>query len=198
LVKAILLAAGEGTRLRPITETRPKSMIPILCRPIIDWHIKALIEAGVEEIVVVVGYLKEQIVKHIESKEYRSRVKIVEQGELRGTGDAIVKASEKIGVGEDVVVAYADVFLEDWSIYRELANRDGYYIVGVRVQDPRNYGVLEVRNSNLVKIIEKPEIPPSNLVNAGIYKLNTSDILENKEIPLSPRGELEATDLITK
>ncbi len=198
MVKAILLAAGEGTRLRPITETRPKSMIPILCRPIIDWHIKALIEAGVEEIVVVVGYLKEQIVKHIESKEYRSRVKIVEQGELRGTGDAIVKASEKIGVGEDVVVAYADVFLEDWSIYRELANRDGYYIVGVRVQDPRNYGVLEVRNSNLVKIIEKPEIPPSNLVNAGIYKLNTSDILENKEIPLSPRGELEATDLITK
>jgi bifunctional UDP-N-acetylglucosamine pyrophosphorylase/glucosamine-1-phosphate N-acetyltransferase len=197
LVKAIVLAAGEGTRLRPITESRPKSMIPILCRPIIDWHLGNLLKAGVEEVYVVVGHMKEHVVKYIESRGY-SGVKIVDQGELRGTGDAIIKASERIGYGEDVLVVYADIFLEEWGIYRRLVEESGYFIVGVEVPKPEDYGVIYVKDQYLYRVVEKPQKPESNLVNAGIYKLNTGDILENRDLPVSPRGEIEATDLVTK
>ncbi|MEM4582306.1 MAG: sugar phosphate nucleotidyltransferase [Desulfurococcaceae archaeon] len=198
-MKGILLAAGEGTRLRPITETRPKAMIPVLCKPLLEWHVESLLNTGVEEVVIVVGHMKNHIVKFLESRGYfNGKVKVLDQKELRGTGDAIIKASEYIGLDEDVIVAYSDLFVEDWSIYAELLKEENNAIIGVKVGDPQNYGVLYLHGSHLKKIIEKPEKPESNIVNAGIYKLNTRDILENGDIPPSPRGEIEATDIINK
>lgn len=199
MVKAIILAAGEGTRLRPITETRPKALIPVLCKPLIDWHVDALLRAGVEEIYIVVSYLKDQIIEHFANLgSISSKIVFIDQGEPRGTGDAIIKAAEKIGYGVDVIITYVDLFLEDFDIYRDIVSRDEYIVLGARVNDPRNYGVLITQGDLLVKVIEKPDYPVSNLVNAGIYKLNTSDILENRDIPLSPRGEIEATDLLDR
>ncbi|MEM1803258.1 MAG: sugar phosphate nucleotidyltransferase [Desulfurococcaceae archaeon] len=198
-MKAIILAAGEGVRLRPITETRPKSMIPVLCRPVLEWHVEALLRAGFEEIVVVVSYMKDFIVNYFESKpHFRGKLKFVDQGKALGTGDAVVKASEALGPEEDVVITYADLYFEDWSIYGRMAELEGYYVVGSHVNDPRDYGVLYIKNSNLVKIVEKPEQPETTLVNVGVYKLNTRDIIENSNIPLSPRGEYELTDIVTR
>jgi len=198
-MKGIILAAGEGTRLRPITETRPKAMIPVLCKPLLEWHIGSMLNAGVEEVVVVVGYLKEHIINFLETRGYfNGRVKAIDQKELRGSGDAILKASEYIGLDEDVLIAYSDLFLEDWSIYEKLARENHSAIVGVNVNVPRNYGVLYLNGPYLSKIIEKPEKPEFNVVNAGIYKLNTKDILENRDVPLSPRGEIEATDIVNR
>lgn len=200
-MKAIILAAGRGTRLQPITETRPKSMIPVLCKPILEWHIEALLKAGFEEVVVVVSYMKDYIIKYFESKtslEDKTKIRFVDQGEALGTGDAIVKAAEVVGPGEDVVVTYADLYLDDWSIYTRLVNLDGYYVVGTYASNPKDYGVLYMKNSYLSRIIEKPEQPETTLVNMGIYKLNTRDILENRNIPPSPRGEYELTDIVTR
>ncbi|MEM1695296.1 MAG: sugar phosphate nucleotidyltransferase [Desulfurococcaceae archaeon] len=198
-MKAIILAAGEGVRLRPITETRPKSMIPVLCRPVLEWHVEALLRAGFEEVVVVVGYMKDYIVNYFESKpHFRGKLKFVDQGKALGTGDAVVKASKALGPEEDVVITYADLYFEDWSIYGRIAELEGYYVVGSHVNDPRDYGVLYIKNSNLVKIVEKPEQPETTLVNVGVYKLNTRSIIENSDIPLSPRGEYELTDIVTR
>ncbi|MEM4717250.1 MAG: sugar phosphate nucleotidyltransferase [Desulfurococcaceae archaeon] len=199
MVKAIILAAGEGTRLRPITETRPKSMIPILCKPILEWHINALFRAGVEEIYVVVGYLKEHILRFLSSRGfYNGRVKVIEQGDLKGTGDAMLKATSEIGYGDEVVITYADLFIEDWDIISRLTREQENTVLGVVVENPRDYGVLYTRDHYLLRVVEKPDEPKSNLVNAGIYKLSTTDILENKDIEPSPRGEIEATDLLNK
>lgn len=198
-MKAIILAAGEGTRLKPITETRPKALIPILCRPILDWHLEALFNVGVEEVYLVISYMKEKIIKHVESRWGLSRIKIVDQGEPRGTGDAIIKASEVIGPGEDVLIAYSDVFLEDWQLYRDVVDSSGSLVIGVVGVDPRDYGALYLTSDGyLDKIIEKPQNSTSNIVNAGIYRLNTKDVLENRNVPISPRGEYEAVDLINR
>lgn len=198
-MKAILLAAGEGTRLTPITETRAKSMVPILCKPLIDWHVEALLNSGMEEVIIVIGYMKEQVIDYFKRKpHYRERLKFVEQPKPMGTGDAVLKALDATGSGEEVIIAYADLFLENWSVYGELARLDGYYVVGGYSPNPRDYGVLHLNGSYLSKIIEKPQQPVSDVINVGIYKLNTTDILENQDIPLSPRGELEFTDIVSK
>ncbi|MEM0470191.1 MAG: sugar phosphate nucleotidyltransferase [Desulfurococcaceae archaeon] len=199
MTKAILLAAGEGTRLRPVTETRPKSMIPVLCKPLLEWHLKALLRSGVETIYVVVSYMKDYIGRYLEARGLLgSRVKLIDQGEPRGTGDAVIKASEAVGHGEDVLVVYSDIFLSDWNTVPEVASRNGNVIVGVKSSNPREYGILYMKGSFLEKVVEKPEAPETDIVNAGIYKLNTSDILENANLTPSPRGEIELTDIVNR
>jgi len=197
-VKSILLAAGEGTRLKPITETRPKSMVPVLCKPVLEWHLEALINV-VEDIYIVVGYMKDYVKKYLESRNLLgNKVKLIDQGTLRGSGDAVVKASRVIGPGEDVLVVYSDIFVGDWSIIPNMASIDGNLVVGVELSDVSDYGALYCKGQFLEKIVEKSESGGPGIVNAGIYKLNTSDILENGDVQPSPRGEIELTDIVNR
>lgn len=198
MVYAIVLAAGKGKRLRPITETRPKAMIPVLCKPLLEWHLEALIRGGVERIFVVVSYMKEYIAKYLEARGLLNKVELVDQGEPRGTGDAVIKASEVIGAGEDVVITYSDIFVGDWDLLVRIAQVNENTVVGVSTADPRDYGVVYAKGAYLSKIVEKPREPGTALINAGIYRLNTRDILENRDVPLSPRGEIELTDIINR
>lgn len=197
-MKAVLLAAGDGTRLWPITETRPKPLIPILCKPIIEWHINALLDIDIEEIIIVVNYMKDQIIKYVSEKYSDRRIRFIDQVYSRGTGDAVIKASWDLGFGEDILVLYSDIFVDNWGILKNIMQEESSVIVGTVVDDPGNYGTIYTDGVYLNRIIEKPEKPESNIINAGIYKLNTSDILENRDIPLSPRGELELTDIVNK
>lgn len=197
MAKAILLAAGNGVRLRPITETRPKPLIPVLCKPIIAWHVESLLKAGVEEIIVVVSYMREVIEEYLTKKYGNARFRFINQGEPRGTGDAVLKAVKDLG-DEDVIIAYSDIYLANWRIYRTLAETNTPTIVGAEVDDPWNYGVLEMSDRFLRRIVEKPLNPSSKLINAGIYKLNVRDIVEHSDIGVSERGEIEFTDIVTK
>jgi len=196
-LKAIVLAAGEGTRLRPVTETRPKALIPVLCKPILQWHIEALLEV-VEEIVVVTGYMSELVVESLESTGLTSgRIKIVKQKDLLGTGHAVLEATKVLSLDDVVIVTYSDIFLEDWGVFVEISKIEDNVVVGVQVQNPQDYGVLVVNSERwLEQIIEKPELPQTNLVNAGIYKLSVRDIVENSDVQLSPRGELEFPSIV--
>lgn len=198
-MKAIVLAAGEGTRLRPITETRPKPMIPILCKPLVDWHLTALTNLGIEEIIVVISYMRDQVKKHIEQDvQLSGKIRFVYQEVPRGTGDAVIRASEVLGPDEEVLIIYSDIFLDDWSILHTIRYSQGRAVVGVAHEKPQDYGVLVTKGSLLNRVIEKPDRPVSNLVNAGIYRLNTTDILENSDVPISPRGEIELTDILNR
>ena len=198
-MKAVILAAGKGKRLRPLTETRPKPLIPIMCKPLIDWHIEALLNTGsIDEIVIVASYMKEKLEEHIRDKWSNVKIRIVDQGEALGTGDAVVKGIEALKTRDRILIVYGDLFLGNWNIYRELVSNNKDMIVGVRVDNPREYGVL-IRSNDIFKgVIEKPDNPPSNLVNAGIYFIDSRLIIENKDIEPSPRGELEFTDILNK
>jgi bifunctional UDP-N-acetylglucosamine pyrophosphorylase/glucosamine-1-phosphate N-acetyltransferase len=197
-LKAIILAAGEGTRLRPITETRPKALIPILCKPIIRWHVEALLPL-VDEVIIVVGYKSDLVVKYLETSGLNnSKIRFVKQEKLLGTGDAVLEAIKVLDPDDEAIVSYSDVFLEDWIIFENLRKISGNIVVGVRVSNPRDYGVLVVEGGVLKHIVEKPEHPESNIVNAGIYKLRVRDVIDNSNVSLSPRGEVELTSIVSK
>ncbi len=196
-MKAVILAAGKGTRLLPITETRPKPLMPIMCKPLIEWQLEALSRIkGLEEIVIVVSYMKDKVMKYLDNHPLRDKIVFIDQGEELGTGDAVVKAIENAGVSGKTLIVYGDLFLGDWNILEEIVRSNTNSIVGVAVDNPQDYGVLIVEDEVFKGVIEKPENPPSNIVNAGIYYLDADTIIAHKDIKPSPRGELEFTDIL--
>ncbi|MCD6301423.1 MAG: NTP transferase domain-containing protein [Staphylothermus sp.] len=199
-MKAIILAAGKGIRLRPITETRPKPLIPILCKPLLEWQLDALSNIeDIDEVLIVISYLKEKVMEYIENikHKYGFKIRFVEQYPELGTGDAVIKAISYTDLDDDALIIYGDIFLENWDILREISKIEGNVILGVEKDNPKDYGVLVIEGNYLQGIIEKPLNPPSNLINAGIYKIRIKDIEESKDIPFSPRGEKEFTDILS-
>jgi len=199
-LKAILLAAGKGVRLRPITETRPKPLIPVLCKPLLLWHLDYLLASNnlFDEVRIVVNYLKEKIIDVVKEHPLSDRIRFIEQGEELGTGDAIYKAVKDLDDNDEVLVIYSDLFIADPGLYSRLASADGNIVVGVSHENPSEYGVLIVENNLLKGVIEKPSKPPSNLVNAGIYRFRVGGLRPYlEELKPSIRGELEFTDALT-
>jgi UDP-N-acetylglucosamine diphosphorylase/glucosamine-1-phosphate N-acetyltransferase len=201
-MKALILAAGKGVRLRPLTETRPKPLIPVLCRPILEWHLKAISSIPyIDEVGIVVSYMKEKIKEYLDNRWDNSKTKIIlidQEAEL-GTGDAIIKGLEALGASGKTLIVYGDLFLGDWSIYKRLTENNKNAIVAVPVDNPREYGVIMIGEGNVFRsVVEKPSVPPSNLANAGIYFLDADDILKNKDVKPSPRGEIEFTDILNR
>ncbi len=192
-MKAVVLAAGEGTRMRPLTFTRPKVMLPIANKPILEHLINNLRDSGIEDIVLVVGY-KDEVVREYFGDGERFGVKIsyVSQRRQLGTAHALQQASHLID--EDFLMLNGDNIVGS----AELAAIAKYDVaIGVKeVERPQDFGVVEVVDGKVKTIIEKPKVPPSNLINAGIYKF-TPEILEFLErTPISKRGEYEITDTI--
>jgi NDP-sugar pyrophosphorylase family protein len=196
-LKAGVLAAGKGKRLRPITLSRPKPLIPLAGTSLLDYHISALFKSGVAEISVLVGHLHELVEKHLFSY---SSIRIFRQKELMGTGDALLNLEGSLK--EDFILTYADVYFK-WNMLDELisAKDRADHVVGVaRVKDPWNYGVILQENGYLKRIIEKPKKgeEPSNMVVAGVFLFSQTIFDHLKNISLSPRGEYELTDAITR
>ena len=189
-MKAVILAAGAGERLEPITHTRPKSFVPILSKPLIRYQIDFLRECGINDITIVVSEKnKEYFEKNLTGVSFA-----VQREDKKGTAAAV----SSVKINDDFLVIYGDIFISNHNILCNLASQKGDAILGVKVNNPQDYGVLISDNEgNLVKIIEKPEIPPSNLVNGGIYKFSQDIFTFIDKISLSERGELELTDAIT-
>ncbi|MBA2862106.1 bifunctional sugar-1-phosphate nucleotidylyltransferase/acetyltransferase [Methanococcus maripaludis] len=189
---AIILCAGKGTRLYPITESRPKPMIPIAGKPILE-HIIEKIENYVEKIYLVVGFEKEKIIEYFKENP---KIEYILQEKQLGTGHAVLTA--KNFIKDDFLVLNGDIIFED-SIDEILVYENAVALS--KVGHPENFGVVELGYDNkIINLLEKPkkEELPSNLINAGIYKLqnNVFDILENL-VP-SERGEIELTDALKK
>ncbi|WP_423792602.1 bifunctional UDP-N-acetylglucosamine diphosphorylase/glucosamine-1-phosphate N-acetyltransferase GlmU [Methanocaldococcus indicus] len=185
---AIILAAGKGERLRPLTVNRPKPLLPIAGKPILQ-HIVEKIENYVDNIYIVVKYNKDKIIEYFRE---HPKITFLEQGEIDGTGEAVLTAKDY--VDDEFLVINGDIAFED-----DLKDIFKYkYVIALKeVNNPKDYGVVELDNNNfIVDIEEKPEHPKSNLINAGIYKLDKKifEILE--KINISKRGEKELTDAI--
>ena len=169
-MQAVILAAGEGKRLRPLTKNRPKVLIPVANSPFIDYSIRALMEAGIHDIIVVVGYRKEHVIRHLNGLDLP--IHVVEQQHQLGTGDAL-KCAEPLITG-DFLVLPGDNYIDTLSLKKIKDTRNV-----VLVQEhphPSNFGVVITKNEEVIEIREKPEDAPSFIVSTGIFSL-TKDFL---------------------
>ncbi|MEE9525163.1 MAG: sugar phosphate nucleotidyltransferase [Candidatus Woesearchaeota archaeon] len=193
-MKAIIMAAGKGTRMLPLTENTPKVLIEVNGKPFLHYVIENLKKAGFDEFGIIAGYLKEQIQEFID--ENNINAKILEQAEQKGTGHAVMQAEEFCGDEEFIVLGGDNLFsVED---LKNINRQDEFsYVVGKVEDDPSKYGILLVVGEDLVRIVEKPQKFVSNLINIGLYKFTKDIWTALDQIELSERGEYEITDAIT-
>lgn len=167
-MKAIIPVAGVGTRLRPQTHTVPKVLVPVAGKPILAHILDRLQPVGVDELVLVVGYLGEQVVEYVR-RHYTMRVHVVEQQERKGLGHAIALTRDAVHPDEPVLIILGDTIVE---ADLEPVVQAGQNAIAVRqVEDPRRFGIAELQNGRVVRLVEKPEKPTSNLALVGIYFL---------------------------
>ncbi len=191
-MKAALLAAGKGKRLRPATEARPKPLLPIAGSTLFEYNLSLVQNL---EVYAVVSYRKELFI----DLSRRLGFRIVDQGRPMGTGHAVMKLGEV--VRDDILLLYADIYLPPDSVERILSYRDRYdHVVAVTpVERPWEFGVVELSSGLLKRIVEKPKRgeEPSNLIVAGAFLLSQSIFDHLMDVTLSPRGEIELTDALT-
>ncbi|MGQ0569479.1 MAG: sugar phosphate nucleotidyltransferase [Armatimonadota bacterium] len=172
-MKAIIPVAGFGRRLRPHTHTQPKALMHVAGRPILGHILDELVAVGVSEAVLVVGHLGEKIEEYVKGR-YRIPVHFVEQTEALGNGHAIYVAREHLN-GDGALIIMGDTIIKA-DLARVLALEES--AIGIHeVDDPRRFGVVEVSNGRVSRLVEKPDIPPSNLAIVGVYLIRNPALL---------------------
>jgi bifunctional UDP-N-acetylglucosamine pyrophosphorylase/glucosamine-1-phosphate N-acetyltransferase len=191
-LKAVILAAGEGHRMRPLTSHRPKVMLPIVNKPIMEHLLIEAKEAGIGEFIFVVGYCDEQVREYFGNGEkWGVSITYSEQRKQLGTADAIRNVEGAVDgnflvINGDVIIGREDI--------RHLKNKKHSTMSVIEVEDPRGLGMVELSGGKVVNIYEKTAAPPSLMANTGLY-LFTPEIFEAiSRTEKSPRGEYEITD----
>jgi len=202
-MKAVILAAGEGVRLQPITSTRPKHLIEVGGKPILDYCIDALQISGITEIIIVTHYLGESIRQYFgDGQEKGLKITYVTQVEMLGTGNALSFVEPYIE--DDFVLVYGDLLFTPEALTNLVdlydTEKPTAVMAVVSSEKPERYGVVELENEKRVKrIVEKPAIgeAESNLVNAGLYVFSKEIFDRLSQTKASVRGELELTDALS-
>ena len=189
----VIMAAGKGTRRLPLTEKVPKSLIEVNGKPFLQYILDIVKNAGYEKIIVIGNYKIEQLKDFLDENEPKAI--LVNQGEPKGSGHAVLQAKEY--VDEDFVVINGDSLFSVKDLRKIREKESGNYIMGMKSDTPEKYGVLVINGDKLVKIFEKPREFVGDLVSVGIYRF-TKDIFSVLEI-LKPsrRGEYEIVDAIS-
>jgi len=192
-MQSIILAAGEGSRMRPLTANTPKVMLPVACKPLLEEIILRAIDAGSDRFVIVVGYQADRVRSHFgDGSRLGVRIEYAVQERQLGTGHALMAAESN--ASDHFLVLNGDV-LPDTDSLRAMSREDAA-VSAIRVDDPTRYGVFLEENGIFKSVVEKSPEPPSNLANAGIYVLNRSVFDALRAMPLSERGEYELTDAL--
>ena len=191
-MKAIILAAGEGSRMRPLTYTRPKVMLPIANKPILEHLLIEAKKAGIREFVFIVGYHDEQVRDYFGTGDkWEVSIDYCTQRKQLGTADALRTVEDL--VDGNFLVINGDIITHQKDIH-SLTSQNDITMGVVKIEDTRGLGVVELSKDKVVHIYEKTEKPPSNMANAGLY-LFTPDIFDAiSQTSKSPRGEYEITD----
>ncbi len=165
-MKAVILLAGLGTRLRPHTYSRPKPLLNVAGKPVLGHILDGMANLQFEEIIFIVGYLGDQIEKYIADNYPHLKVRFVEQKEMLGQAHAISLA--KPYINQPVLIIFGDTIWEtDWTRLSQVRG-DGLFYVK-EVADPRRFGVVVVENGHVTRFVEKPDKPVSNLAVVGVY-----------------------------
>ncbi|MGB9980411.1 bifunctional sugar-1-phosphate nucleotidylyltransferase/acetyltransferase [Methanobacterium sp.] len=198
-MKGVLLTAGEGTRMRPLTLTRPKTMLQVGGKPILQYNLEALRDSGIKDIIMVVGYKKEAIEDYFkDGSSFGVSITYITQEKRLGTAHAINSVHDEIN--DEFIVLNGDIIVDPELIVDLIARyeseKSSSILMLTEVEDPSSFGVVEIENDIIKNIVEKPAPgeAPSNLINAGIYLFDKTifDAIDRTE--KSERGEYEITD----
>lgn len=202
-MKAVLLAAGEGVRLQPVTSMRPKHLIKLAGKPILQYCLDSVKNAGITEAIIVTHYMGDSIKAYFgDGSKQGLKISYVEQKEILGTGNAASVAEPYVD-GEFVLI-YGDLLFAPDAVKNAVdtykkGKADAVMAV-VPVDKPESYGIIEFSEGKKVKrIVEKPAAgkAPSNLANAGVYVFSTQVFEKLRQVKKSVRGEWELTDALT-
>jgi len=198
-MKAIIPVAGAGTKLRPHTYTQPKALIPLAGKTVLSIIVDQLKDAGIGEFIFIVGYLGEKIQDYVKALYPDITAHFVYQNDRQGIGHA-VRLTRGIVNGDEVMIVLGDTIC-DYDV-RSVIAKPGSMLGVKKVDDPRNFGVAELdENNEIHHVVEKPQIPKSNLALVGIYKIVESDLLfqcleANIKGGIKTHGEFSITDAI--
>lgn len=196
-MKAVILAAGAGTRLRPLTNDIPKAMIPVNGKPMLQIILEQLKTIDVTEAVIIVHYLKDKIIDYFgDGSRFGLKIKYAEQKKMLGTADAVLKAEQYIKDNKFILI-FCDSLFETDQLKRLLAhkNADGVFTCK-EVDDIRRFGILITEGKKVKKFIEKPETAPSKLASFSVFLMPIEIFDACKKIPKGPKGEYWLTDAI--
>jgi len=200
-VKGVLLSGGTGSRLRPITHTGPKQLVPVANKPVLEYAVEDLRDAGITEIGVVLGNKgRDEIQAHLgDGSAYGVDITYIVQGNPLGLAHAVGCAREFVG-DDDFVVYLGDNILKQGIDDLVTSFQAGEYGAGIALQEvdsPRQFGIADVAPDGTVRqLVEKPDDPPSNLALIGIYVFSPAVFEAIADLEPSWRGELEITDAI--
>jgi glucose-1-phosphate thymidylyltransferase len=198
-LKSIILCAGKGTRLRPLTHTSAKHLIPIANKPVLFYAIEAIKDCGIKDVGIIIGETGEDIKRELrEGSRWGVSISYIEQKEALGLAHAVSVARDFLGeekflmyLGDNLlkngVESYSDKFIE--------RNYNAFVLL-TEVDNPRQFGVAELKEGRVVRVVEKPKEPVSNLALIGVYFFDKNVHQAVKSIRPSARGELEITDAI--
>jgi glucose-1-phosphate thymidylyltransferase long form len=199
-MQAVVLAAGQGTRLQPLTDDKPKGLVEVAGEPILTHCFDQLLELGAEELVVVVGYMKEKIIDHYGDEYDGVPITYTHQRDQEGLAHALLTAEEH--VNDDFMLILGDnIFeanLED-VVRRQRENRtDAAFLVEeVPYEEASRYGVCDTNDyGEITEVVEKPEDPPTNLVMTGFYTFSPAIFHACHLVQPSDRGEYELSDAV--
>jgi UDP-N-acetylglucosamine diphosphorylase / glucose-1-phosphate thymidylyltransferase / UDP-N-acetylgalactosamine diphosphorylase / glucosamine-1-phosphate N-acetyltransferase / galactosamine-1-phosphate N-acetyltransferase len=190
-MQAVILCAGKSTRTYPLTLTKPKPLLKILNKTILEHNLNALLGI-VEEVIIIVGYKKEMIIKTIGDNYKGIKIKYIEQKQQLGTGDAVLCTKDYIK-DKFIVFGGDDIYSKE-----DIKNciKEEYSILVSEVEYPEKFGIVDFKDNYLIKIEEKPKNPKSNLANTGLYVLDKT--IFNFNVKKTERNEIEFTDFISE
>ena len=199
-MQAVVLAAGEGTRLRPLTEDKPKGMVEVAGKPILTHCFEQLVELGVDELLVVVGYRKEVIISHYDDEFEGVPITYAHQREQKGLAHALLTVEEHIE--DDFMLMLGDNVFD--ANLRDVLNRQredradaAFLVEEVPWDEAGRYGVCDTNKyGEIVDVVEKPDDPPSNLVMTGFYTFTPAILHACHLVQPSNRGEYEISDAV--
>jgi glucose-1-phosphate thymidylyltransferase len=197
-MKALILSGGSGTRLRPLTYSQQKQLIPVANKPVLFYAIEDVIEAGAEEIGIILGPNKDQVMDTVRARPWDVPIEFIYQGEPKGLAHTILVAENFLD--DDFVMYLGDNILRDGIVrHKERFNsrKSDAAVLLTEVNDPQRFGVADLnQDGSIRRLVEKPKVPPSNYALVGVYFFKPVVIEACKAIKPSWRNELEITDAI--
>src|SRR4249920_1832873 len=195
-MKGIILHGGHGTRLRPLTHTGPKQLLPIANKPMSRYALDDLIDAGIKDIAILLGDIFPDKVKEFygDGTKLGAKITYIRQDKPRGISHAIQLCKDFIGGDKKFVVYLGDNILNGGIkryVSRFVKSKSNAIILLCQVKDPSRFGIVTIRGKKINKIVEKPKNSKSNLAVIGVYFLDSSVFQIIEKLRPSDRGELE-------